>query len=167
MLILLGAPGAGVGSVSRALASEGFRVADASTLAAELGGMPLGQAYVDLGDEHARRIEAEAALTTLDSEADVAVLTSGAIRDDRVRAAVAGHDVVWLGVSVSQLARRLRLGSIAPSVIGSPRAMLIGMLAERDPLYASVATVTIDTDALSPADVVSRVLEVVGPPRAP
>ncbi len=75
----------------------------------------------------------------------------------RVNMAAAGV-VVWLRARPETLARRAVGGRHRPWLDGDPLTWLLATAAQRDPLYASVADVTVDVDELSPAEVVAQIL---------
>lgn len=55
--------------------------------------------------------------------------------------------VVWLEVGLVDAVRRSGLSGMRPVALGNIRAQIGDMLAERAPLYASVADLTVSTDA--------------------
>ena len=71
---------------------------------------------------------------------------AGVVLDPTVRAALAGHVVVWLRTDPSTLAGRVRLGDHRPLLGDSPAETFAAMADERSDLYRQVATATIDTD---------------------
>ena len=76
-----------------------------------------------------------------------------------IREALAEHEVVWLKVSVTGSTRRIGLNQARPLLLGNMRARLIQLLAERTPIYQEVATVSVDTEKKSPAQVVDEVVD--------
>ncbi|MGL4831649.1 MAG: shikimate kinase [Propionibacteriaceae bacterium] len=162
MLILIGAPGSGKSSVGAQVADRlGVRFVDVTELVAQTAHKPVGHVFIDDGEDTARDLEASAMRSALASNAGVLAMPSACVVHVDFARLVAQHQVCWLKVDMPHLARRLRLGSVAPGVFGAPRAMLLTLLAERDPLYRSVATMTVDTSRLSQAEVVEQVLSLI------
>ena len=77
---------------------------------------------------------------------------------EQTRQALAGHRVIWLQVTVPHAVRRIGLNEARPLLLGNVRGRLIQLLAERTALYAAVATETVDTDGVSPEQVVESIL---------
>ncbi len=81
--------------------------------------------------------------------------------DPAVRAALAGHFVVWLRTRPTTLAGRVQRGDHRPLLGDRPAETLAVMADERSDLYRQVATATVDTDDRAPdavADVVVGLL---------
>jgi shikimate kinase len=88
----------------------------------------------------------------------VLALGGGAVLAAETRAGLAGHRVVFLSVGLADAAARVGLGRDRPLLSVNPRAQLRAMLAERRPVYESVATATVTTDGRTPAEVAADVL---------
>ncbi len=84
-------------------------------------------------------------------------LGGGAVTSERVRAALRGHEVVWLDVD-SDVAWERASGPDRP--LAADRSAFAQLHAARDPLYASVATATV----LPGADPVAGVAALAEPP---
>ena len=67
--------------------------------------------------------------------------------------------MVFLRVGLGEAVKRVGLGAGRPLLFGNMRAQVKKLLDERAPIYASVATVTVDTDETAPEDVVARIRE--------
>lgn len=76
-----------------------------------------------------------------------------------IRGALAGRTVVWLRVSAAPAARRVGLTASRPLLYGDVRARLDVLLAERDPVYAELATHEVDTDHHTTTEVTRLVLD--------
>ena len=92
-----------------------------------------------------------AALTGHDG---VLALGGGAVLDERTRAALAGHRVVFLRVGLGDAAKRVGLGVSRPLLLGNVRGRIKQLIDERTPVYESVATHVVDTDGLEVDEVV-------------
>ena len=88
-------------------------------------------------------------------------LGGGAVLDETTRALLAGHDVVFLRVGLSDAAQRVGLGVSRPLLLGNVRGRIKQLIDERTPIYESVATHVVDTDGLGLDDVVAQVRALV------
>ena len=95
--------------------------------------------------------------TALAEHDGVLSLGGGAVLDEATRGLLAGHRVVFLSVGLSEAVKRVGLGAGRPLLFGNMRAQVKKLLDERAPIYASVATVTVETDETAPEDVAARV----------
>ena len=71
---------------------------------------------------------------------------------------LAGHTVVWLQVGLSDAARRVGMNTARPLLLGNVRQTMGRLLEERLPLYASVATITVETTGRPVREVVAEVV---------
>ncbi len=81
----------------------------------------------------------------------------GVVLNPTVRAALAGHFVVWLRTRPTTLAGRVHVGDHRPLLGDKPAEMLAVMADERSDLYRQVATATLDTDDRAP-DAVAEIV---------
>lgn len=157
--VLVGAPGSGKTTVGRALAGRlgvAFRDTDADIAAT--AGKSIPDIFIDEGEEHFRTLERAAVAVALASFDGVLALGGGAILAEETRAALARHRVVHLSVGLSEAVKRVGLGHGRPLLAVNPRATLRYLLDQRLPLYASVATLTVDTEGRSPDDIATEIL---------
>jgi len=163
--ILVGAPGSGKSTVGDRLARRlGVGFTDVDTIIESRAGKPIGEIFADDGEAAFRTLEVATTLELL-AQPGVLSLGGGAVTSPAICAALEGHRVVWLQVSVTQAARRVGLNEARPLLLGNVRGQLIRLLAARTPLYAAVATLTIGTDDLDADAVVSAILS-AGPAAA-
>jgi shikimate kinase len=162
-VVLVGVPGAGKSTVGRALAERlgvGFRDTDADVEART--GQTIGDIFVQSGETAFRALEAEAVAVALREHAGVLALGGGAVLDPRTRALLAGRRVVWLRVDVPAAAQRAGLSGPRPVLLGNLRGQLRALMHQRAPLYQEVASLTLDTDELSPETAVAMIVEQLG-----
>lgn len=159
-VVLVGPPGSGKSTVGRLLAERwevAFRDTDADVEAT--AGKPITDIFVDDGEEAFRALETEALKTALTEHAGVLSLGGGVVLAEVNRAALAGHQVVFLSVQAGEAAKRVGFSTARPLLLGNPRAQLRQLLAERHPLYVEVAKATVETDDRKPAEVVDAITE--------
>ncbi|TQS41617.1 shikimate kinase [Cryptosporangium phraense] len=157
--VLVGPPGAGKTTIGQLLAERlgtNFRDVDHDIEAA--AGKPISDIFVDDGEPAFRALEVAAVRTALETHDGVLALGGGAVLAEATRKALTGHRVVFLDVGLSDAADRVGLNTARPLLALNPRAALRTMLAERAPIYAEVATVTVTTDGRTPDDILAEVV---------
>ncbi|SDU88842.1 shikimate kinase [Microlunatus sagamiharensis] len=158
-LVLVGAPGSGKSTVGALLAQRwGEPFADVDAVIEARTGRSIAEIFADEGEPAFRALEEGTTAELLDG-AGVLALGGGAVMSAATRQALADHPVAWLQVSVAHAAGRVGLNEARPLLLGNVRGRLVRLLAERAPLYAAVATVTVETDGLEPVEVADRVEE--------
>jgi shikimate kinase len=153
-VVLVGPPGAGKSTVGRLLAQQHalpFRDTDADVEAA--AGTTVSDIFVEQGEQAFRSLERSAVGAALAEHTGVLALGGGAVLDETTRAALSGHRVAFLDVTIDDAARRIGFNRDRPLLLGNPRAQWRKLMAERRPVYAAVATITVDTDGRSPQQV--------------
>jgi shikimate kinase len=156
-VVLVGAPGSGKSTVGRLLAARlglPFRDVDAEIEAR--AGKPVAEIFADDGEAVFRALE-ESTTAELLRRPGVVSLGGGAVLSPVTRSALRGHRVVWLQVGAPNAAKRVGLTEARPLLLGNVRGTLIRLLAQRTPLYAEVATETVDTDQLGVSAVVEQI----------
>jgi shikimate kinase len=164
MLVLVGPPGSGKTTVGRLVAARlgvGFRDTDADITAS--AGKPIAEIFVDDGEPAFRAMEQAAVAAALAEHDGVLALGGGAVLAEPSRQRLAGHRVVFLSVGLATAAHRVGLARDRPLLSLNPRAQLRAMLAERQPVYESVATVTVPTDGRTPDELAAEILAVLAP----
>jgi len=161
-IAIVGAPGAGKTTVGRAVAHKlDIPFIDVDAQVAQRAGKSVPEIFLEDGEAAFRELELQATLDCL-SRPGVVSLGGGAVMNPLIRRALGAHTVVWLQVSAAQATRRVGLNSGRPLLTGNVRSRLVKLLNERTPLYADVASITIDTNGQKPASVVTLVLRAIG-----
>ena len=162
VVVLVGSMGAGKTTVGRLVAQRlGLAFADTDHLIEERAGKPVAEIFVDDGEAHFRELERVAVADALAGHDGVLALGGGAVLDERTRALLRGHRVVFLKVGLSDAASRVGLGVSRPLLLGNVRGRIKQLLDERTPIYAAVAEAEVDTDGLDAETVADRVVELV------
>ena len=121
-------------------------------------GRAISDIFVESGEAHFRVLERVAVARALEEHDGVLALGGGAVVDEQTRASLAGHTVVFLRVGLSDAVKRVGLGTSRPLLLGNVRSRIKALLDERNPVYESVATLTVDTDGRTPGDVAHEIL---------
>lgn len=160
--VLVGAPGAGKSTVGKRVARElGVPFVDTDALIEERSGKAIAEIFIDDGEPAFRKIEEQVIADALREQSGVVSLGGGAVMSERTRAALAGHCVVWLRVSLGDAARRVGMNTARPLLLGNVRTQLGALLDARTPLYQEVSTVVVDTSGRKVREVVADVLDAV------
>lgn len=159
MAVLVGPPGAGKTTIGGLLARKlGVAFRDVDQDIEATAGKPISDIFVDDGEEAFRALEVAAVTQALETHEGVLALGGGAILSATTRAALKPHQVVYLQVGLAAAVDRTGLNTARPLLAMNPRATLRTLLAQRAPLYAEVAAVTVETDGRQPDEITVEVL---------
>jgi shikimate kinase len=160
--VLVGPPAAGKTTVGRLLGERlGVGFTDTDDLIVARAGKPVGEIFVDDGEEAFRELETAAVAEALETHEGVLALGGGAVLSEQTRARLAGQPVVFLSAGVPASATRVGLNRDRPLLLGNPRQQLRALLDARLPLYREVAAATVETDELTPDEVADAVVTAV------
>ena len=161
--VLVGAPGAGKSTVGKRVARAlEVDFIDTDAVIVERAGKPISDIFVQDGEAAFRVLEEEVVSDVLATSDGVVALGGGAILSERTRALLAGHQVVWLRVGLSDAARRVGMNTARPLLLGNVRTQLKALMDARAPLYESVSTAVIDTTDRKVREIVDAVLVALG-----
>ncbi|HEX4191111.1 MAG TPA: shikimate kinase [Marmoricola sp.] len=162
VVVLVGTMGAGKTTVGGLVAERlGVPFLDTDHVVEATAGKPVSEIFVDDGEGHFRELERTAVAEALGTHGGVLALGGGAVLDERTRALLAEHQVVFLKVGLSDAASRVGLGVSRPMLLGNVRGRIKQLLDERTPVYASLARFTVETDGLDAANVADQVIALV------
>jgi shikimate kinase len=159
MIVLIGPMGAGKTTVGGLVAARlGSAVRDTDHDVEATAGRTISDIFVEDGEEAFRALERAAVAAALATHDGVLTLGGGAVLDPATRELLAGHDVVFLRVGLSDAVKRVGLGTGRPLLLGNVRGRIKTLLDERTPIYESVATLVVDTDGRTPEDVAEEIV---------
>jgi len=147
-VVLVGMMGVGKSTVGRALARRlGRPFVDSDEQVQARTGQTVAQLFAEHGEAYFRREEARALREALSSaQPSVIAAAGGTVLDPNNRAQIAEHAalVVWLRAEPEILAGRVRQGDHRPLLAEDPLGTLRRLDRDRRPLYAEVASLTLD-----------------------
>jgi len=156
--VIIGPPGSGKSTIGGALAERlGVTLRDTDADVEAAAGKPIGEIFIDDGEERFRELERAAVAAALAEHEGVVALGGGAVLAAETRELLGGHTVVYLKVGLSEAIKRVGLASARPLLVLNPRSQMRKLLQERLPVYESLGTLSVDTDGRDPADIVEEV----------
>ena len=159
-VVLIGAMGAGKTTVGVLLAEAwGVPARDTDRDVEALEGRTVADIFVESGEAHFRDLERKAVAEAMATHEGVLTLGGGAVLDPATRELLAGRQVVFLRVGLSDAVKRVGLGSSRPLLLGNVRGRIKTLLDERTPVYESVATLAVETDGRAPAEIAAEIVE--------
>lgn len=158
--VLVGLPGSGKSTIGRRLAKAlGVGLLDTDVAIEQRTGRSIADIFATDGEQEFRRIEEDVVRAALADHDGVLSLGGGAVTSPGVRAALAGHTVVYLEISAAEGVRRTGGNIVRPLLAGPDRAEKYrALMAKRAPLYRRVATMRVDTNRRNPGAVVRHIL---------
>lgn len=163
MIVLIGPMGSGKTTVGGLVAERlGTSVRDTDHDVEATTGREISEIFVDEGEAVFRALERAAVAEALATHDGVLALGGGAVLDPDTRALLAGHDVVFLRVGLSDAVKRVGFGTSRPLLLGNVRGRIKALLDERTPIYESVATLVVETDGREPTEVADEIVTALG-----
>ena len=158
-VVLVGPPGAGKSTAARLVAERlGVASRDTDDDIEVSTGMKIGELFVEHGEAHFRSLERAAVAAALQQHDGVLAVGGGAVLDDTSRRQLQEQVVAFLDVGIKDAASRIGLNRDRPLLIANPRAEWIRLMEQRRPFYLAVATVTVQTDGRTPAEVADEIV---------
>ncbi len=164
-MFLVGPMGSGKTAVGRALAGRlGLPFADSDAEIESRTGVDIAYIFEREGEEGFRIRERDVIDSLTKSEGIVLATGGGAVLlpENRERLAARGT-VIFLDTTIEQQLERTRRSRNRPLLAASDRrARLEELAAARDPLYRSIAAITVRTDGRAPAAVAGAIARALG-----
>jgi shikimate kinase len=158
--VLVGLPGSGKSTIGRRLAKVlGVDMLDTDTAIQQRTGRSIADIFATDGETGFRRIEEQVVRDALKDHDGILSLGGGAVTTAGVRAALAGHTVIFLEITVAEGVRRTGGTTTRPLLAGPDRAEKFrALMSQRVPLYRQVATIRVNTNRRNPGAVVRRIV---------
>ncbi|MEV5754150.1 shikimate kinase [Actinoallomurus sp. NPDC052308] len=159
-VVVIGPPGSGKTTVGLLVAERlGVPFRDTDHDVEATAGKPIGEIFVDDGEERFRALERAAVREALETHDGVIALGGGAILDPATQEDLAGHRVVYLEVGLSDAVKRVGLASARPLLVLNPRSQFRKLMEERRPIYERLAALRVATDGREPAEIAEEIVK--------
>ncbi len=165
MISLIGYRATGKTTLGRKLARRlDYRLKDSDVEVERLAGKSIAQIFSREGEEYFRDLE-EKVIAKICREEDVVLATGGGavLRESTRQRLAASGAVIWLTASPETILKRmkgdLRNAETRPNL--TPQGGLeeiIQVLAQREPIYRQLATLTFSTEEIAPDDLVEEII---------
>jgi shikimate kinase len=158
-LVLMGFMGTGKSEVGRRLAQRlGRAFVDTDRLVEERAGKRIATIFAEDGEPAFRTLERAAVAEAAGRGGSVVAVGGGTVLDpENVRCLRAAGVLVYLTARSEIIMGRVGDGSNRPLLRDDPRAEVARLLAERGPVYAAAADITVDTSERTADDVVREI----------
>ena len=158
--VLVGLPGSGKSTIGRRLSKAlGVGLLDTDAAIEQQTGRTIADIFATDGEQEFRRVEEEVIRAALAEHDGVLSLGGGAVTSPGVRAALAGHTVVYLEISAAEGVRRTGGNTVRPLLAGPDRTEKFReLMSKRIPLYRRIATIRVDTNRRNPGAVVRYIV---------
>jgi len=165
LVILIGLMGSGKSTLGRQLASQAFfsgSFVDLDALIVKQTGKSIPDIFAEKGAASFRELESRCLAETLQLPGKKVIATGGgAILSATNRALMKerGGAIIWLDASPEMLAERISGDKNRPLLDGAnPLEKMITLTEQRNPLYAEIADLRIDTGVLSNKEAVAKIM---------
>jgi shikimate kinase len=158
--VLVGLPGSGKSTIGRRLAKAlDVDMLDTDAAIEQQTGRPIADIFAADGEQEFRRIEEVVVRAALAEHDGILSVGGGAVTSPGVRAALAGHTVVYLEITAAEGVRRTGGNTVRPLLAGPDRAEKFrALMSQRVPLYRQVATIRVNTNRRNPGAVVRHIV---------
>ena len=157
-IIFIGMPGCGKTTVINLCEEKyGKEVWDTDAYVENLHGR-ISDIFAKYGEEHFRKLEAEA-VREICKKDDCFISTGGGcvMREENVRVFKNSGKIIYLRAKKETLLERLEGDTSRPLLAGNMSERLTELYNKRTPVYERVADIIIDTDGLTPNEVLENI----------
>lgn len=159
-IILIGPMGSGKTTIGQKLSKDfGISFRDTDQMIVSQTGREISDIFIEDGEEEFRTIEKVILRTALLEDGTVLSLGGGACLSIDAQSALraSGAFVVYLKISLSQVASRVGFNQGRPLLMGNPRAQWQSLMNERAPIYESIASYICEVDNKSVEEITSEI----------
>jgi shikimate kinase len=163
-VIFIGPMGSGKSTIGKSVAlALGLPFRDTDTIIEEVEGMDVSQIFIDKGEDYFRTVEKKVLRDELLSDGSVLALGGGAPISIDAQSAlkVSSAPVVYLDISLANVAPRIGFNRDRPLLLHNPRGQWQTLMEARRPIYESIANFVIDVNGKSQKEIVNEVLGVI------
>ena len=162
-IVLVGVPGAGKSTVGHLLAEKlNLNFVDTDLVIERQAGKSISDIFVQDGESVFRELEKQVVADAISNDDCVVSVGGGALMDAGTRELVKKQECVWLQAGLSQAVDRVGMNKNRPLLLGNVRGQLADLMAAREPLYIECAKHVVDTNNMTPVQVVEQIIETVG-----
>ncbi len=168
-IALIGYRATGKSSVARLLADRlGWECVDSDAAIEVQSGKSIQQIFGEVGESGFRDVESEIVEQLCSRERTIVALGGGAVLREPNRQAIATcRDVVWLVASIDTIEQRMQADPLTrrrrPKLTrAGGRREFETLLAERTPIYRACATLEVDVESKSPAEIAQEIAVALG-----
>lgn len=162
-IVLIGVPGAGKSTVGQLLAEKlNLNFVDTDLVIEQKAGKSISDIFVQDGEPVFRALEKQVVADAISYDDFVVSVGGGALMDADTRELVKKQECVWLQAGLSQAVDRVGMNKNRPLLLGNVRGQLADLMAAREPLYIECAKHVVDTNNMTPDQVVEQIIETVG-----
>lgn len=159
-IILIGPMGSGKTSTGRQLASDlAMKFRDTDEMIVSQSGREISDIFIEEGEDAFRSLEKIILRTALLEDETVLSLGGGACVSIDAQSALraSGAFVVYLKISLSQVASRVGFNQGRPLLMGNPRAQWQSLMNERAPIYEGIASYIVEVDGMSVNEIANEI----------
>lgn len=156
--------GSGKSTLGKLLASQAFfscDFVDLDEVIVERAGKKIPEIFAEHGEAYFRELESECLADMLQSDITLVIATGGgAILAENNRVVMKEKSrVIWLDASPQELSRRISGDSNRPLLHDvDPLEKMMALTAQRNPLYAEIAELKIDTETMTDQEAVAKIM---------
>ena len=163
-IVLVGFMGCGKSTIGREIGIQlNYSLVDTDCLIEESVGVPISKIFAEHGECHFRNLETDLLGQIYERDCTHQIISTGGglpVREENRKWLKKLGYVVWLRASVDTVMERTSKSNNRPLLnTENPREKVEKMLAERDPIYAEVADLKINTDDLEISETVHGIIE--------
>ncbi len=154
-IILIGMPACGKTTVASAY---GEKVYDTDAYIESIYGR-ISDIFANYGEDYFRKLETEAIKSICANDGCIISTGGGAVLcEENVHLFKQSGKIVYLRTKIETLLKRLVGDTSRPLLLGNRAERLAKLYTERTPIYERVADIIVDTDGLTPEEVLNRII---------